>query len=303
MAIGLYPACPGVRPTGMPVPFLHGNDHRIRPWALEHETRAVGRNALSPPARPRRRAEDDAGKHRAGRRGRGRGTRVIVATPHVNATCTPRGRHPARARARGRRASAASRSSHRGPRAAPSWPITVRPASLTTELELIASGPPGRRWLLVEAPLAGIDPTFTTATDELRARGFAIVVAHPERSLIDRESGWRSLEHERAAGSAFQVNAWSVAGRYGDRVKHDAFRVLAAASTVTVASDAHGPERPPSLRLGMAALARPAIAIRFAAPARSRSGSSGTASSGARPWPPERCRPPLPPTICAKSTG
>src|SRR4051812_49012733 len=42
------------------------------------------------------------------------------------------------------------------------------------DLEAIAHGPPRRRWLLVEAPFAGLDPTFNAAADELRDRGFGV---------------------------------------------------------------------------------------------------------------------------------
>src|SRR5919201_5432051 len=49
------------------------------------------------------------------------------------------------------------------------------------ELEVLAQGPPGCRWLLVESPFAGFGPDFPAATDELRDRGFGVVVAHPER--------------------------------------------------------------------------------------------------------------------------
>ena len=118
-----------------------------------------------------------------------------------------------------------------------------------------AHGPAGKRWLLLEASLAGLDDGFTAAAEEVRDRGFAVVVAHPERSLVNFHAGWRVIESELAAGSAMQVNAWSLAGLYGDRVRINAFRLLHAAPRVAVASDAHGPERMPSLQLALDALA------------------------------------------------
>jgi protein-tyrosine phosphatase len=124
-----------------------------------------------------------------------------------------------------------------------------------TELEVVAQGPPGKRWLLLEAALSGIDEQYTLAADELRARGFAVVVAHPERSLRDLPAGWPVLEHELAAGSAMQLNAWSIAGVYGERIRSNAFRVLKAAPAVAIASDAHGPKRMPALGMGIDALA------------------------------------------------
>jgi protein-tyrosine phosphatase len=80
------------------------------------------------------------------------------------------------------------------------------------ELQLLAHGPPGRRWVLVETPFHGIGADFHAATAELRDRGFGVLVAHPERSAD------ASLD-----GSAGLVSV--------------------------IASDAHGPTRPPALGL------------------------------------------------------
>jgi protein-tyrosine phosphatase len=122
------------------------------------------------------------------------------------------------------------------------------------QLRAIAHGPPGRQWLLLEAPFAGLDAGFTAAAEELRTRGFAVVVAHPERSLVSLHAGWRVLEHELAAGSAIQLNAWSIAGVYGEQVRNHALRLLEVAPRVAVSSDAHGPERMPSLQFALTAL-------------------------------------------------
>jgi protein-tyrosine phosphatase len=72
------------------------------------------------------------------------------------------------------------------------------------ELELIAQGPPGGRWLLVETPFSGLGEDFGAATDELRDRGFGVVVAHPERAPDSDGSRWRALRHELAHGSVLQ---------------------------------------------------------------------------------------------------
>jgi protein-tyrosine phosphatase len=122
------------------------------------------------------------------------------------------------------------------------------------ELETIAHGPPGRRWLLLEAPLAGLDRAYTEAADELRTRGFAVVVAHPERALRWSDAGWETLEHELSVGSVAQVNAWSVAGLYGEMVRATALWLLRTAPRMVIASDAHGGERMPALGLALEAL-------------------------------------------------
>ncbi len=128
------------------------------------------------------------------------------------------------------------------------------------ELETIAQGPPGRQWLLLEAPLAGIDRSYTTAADELRERGFAVVVAHPERALRWSDAGWETLEHELSAGSVVQINAWSVAGLYGEMVRATALWLLRTAPRAVIASDAHGGPRMPALGLALDALAAARVA-------------------------------------------
>ena len=181
------------------------------------------------------------------------GTRTIVATPHVNGYYgLDVGTLPERT------GEIAERLRREG------VPIDVlcggelapeRVGSLSRrELDSIAQGPPGRRWLLLEAPLTGLDHIFSTAADELRGRGFAVVVAHPERALAQLESGWPVLERELRAGSAIQLNAWSLAGVNGERAREIAFQLLRAWPLVAVASDAHGPERMPSMRLAIAVL-------------------------------------------------
>lgn len=118
------------------------------------------------------------------------------------------------------------------------------------ELDSIAQGPPGARWLLVESPFSGICDDFAAATGELRDRGFATVLAHPERAsgVLDGVGLWREL----AAGALLQVNASSLLGRHGGPAR-DAGAELARRHPVALASDAHSTWKPPSLTAGVAA--------------------------------------------------
>src|SRR3954467_2079287 len=119
------------------------------------------------------------------------------------------------------------------------------------ELDSVAHGPPGGRWLLVETPFVASGEEFIAATDELRDRGFAVVVAHPERA---REAfGTSALRHELASGSVLQVNAWSLVGRHGPEAFEQAHTLLRAGNVALIASDAHGGRRQPALTLGVAA--------------------------------------------------
>lgn len=122
------------------------------------------------------------------------------------------------------------------------------------QLELIAQGPRGHRWLLLEAPFAGLDDEFKAAADELRQRGFAITLAHPERAAQSPTTK-AMLEHELVAGSALQLTAGSFAGVYGESVRAAAFQLLSATRRVVIASDAHGDTRMPALRSALDDLA------------------------------------------------
>ncbi len=123
------------------------------------------------------------------------------------------------------------------------------------ELELLAQGPSSGRWVLVEAPFEKIDDDFHAATSELRARGFSVLIAHPERSadaILDDAAG---LRRELAAGSLGQLNAQSVTGDHGFEARRAAIALAEQGLVSVVASDAHGPTRPPSLLAAQSKLA------------------------------------------------
>src|SRR4029079_321261 len=143
------------------------------------------------------------------------GTGVVTATPHVRDL--PRAGALAELPARVRQVAEALD--------AASVPLAVRTgaelahhdlgALTDDELEAIAQGPAGRRWILIEAPLFGDAEGFLDATAELRSRGFGTLIGHPERcaGLMAMPA---ALARERAAGALAQVNASSLTG-YHDR--------------------------------------------------------------------------------------
>jgi protein-tyrosine phosphatase len=120
------------------------------------------------------------------------------------------------------------------------------------ELDSIAHGPPGARWLLVETPFGGIDAEFAAATEELRDRGFATVIAHPERGAGITDGRAAALRAELSAGAVLQINASSFTGLHGGAPRDAAVR-LACDFPAAMASDAHGAWKPPSLTTGLAA--------------------------------------------------
>ncbi len=154
-----------------------------------------------------------------------------------------------------------------------------------TELELLAQGPPDRRWLLVETPFHGIGSDFHDATTELRDRGFGVLIAHPERSADASLDGAAGLRRELAAGSLAQLNALSLTGDHGEEACSAAWELIADGLVSLVASDAHGPTRPPALTLARRTLLEvglsPAAADRLVGSAPHRVLATGIASRSA----------------------
>ena len=105
------------------------------------------------------------------------GTGFVACTPHseqVDVLTVPDRVHEVRCGA-ARRSRSRSRS-RPAVRSAPARSLT------DAELEILAQGPPGRRWVLLEAPLEPhrIDE-FHAHADELEDRGYGLLIAHPER--------------------------------------------------------------------------------------------------------------------------
>jgi protein-tyrosine phosphatase len=139
------------------------------------------------------------------------------------------------------------------------------------DLEALAQGPPGRRWVLLEAPLFSGDLSgFLAAAAELRARGFGTLIGHPERChpLMEADG---ALEAERRAGARVQVNGSSLTGRHGALTRERGIALLCTGLADLIASDAHRPARPPVMSAAVdalvaAGLPRP-VAERFASAA------------------------------------
>lgn len=123
------------------------------------------------------------------------------------------------------------------------------------ELDAIAQGPPGARWVLLEAPLFGRDlDGFLAATAEVRARGFGTLIGHPERCAVLMETDG-AVAAERRAGARLQVNGSSLTGRHGGEARAWGIELLRSGSADVIASDAHRPPRPPVLSAALDALA------------------------------------------------
>jgi protein-tyrosine phosphatase len=123
------------------------------------------------------------------------------------------------------------------------------------ELDAIAQGPPGARWVLLEAPLFGGDVDgFLAATAEVRARGFGTLIGHPERCAPLMQSDG-AVAAERRAGARLQVNGSSLTGLHGADARAWGIELLRSGGADVIASDAHRPARPPVLSAALDALA------------------------------------------------
>ncbi len=125
------------------------------------------------------------------------------------------------------------------------------------DLELIAHGPPGARWLLYEVPFHGTDEDFVAGAGELRARGFGLLLAHPERSrgMVDG-GGLAVIERLVADGAAVAANTGPLLGREGTERRRAAEQLLNRCVPTVLATDAHAPSRPYTLAMGAEAVER-----------------------------------------------
>jgi protein-tyrosine phosphatase len=129
------------------------------------------------------------------------------------------------------------------------------------ELEAFAQGPPGRRWVLLEAPLFGGDVDgFLAVTAEVRARGFGTLIGHPERCA---PLMWTrgAVAAERRAGARLQVNGSSLTGLHGADAARWGAELLRTGQADVIASDAHRPSRGPVLSAALAALAQAGVRV------------------------------------------
>jgi len=108
------------------------------------------------------------------------------------------------------------------------------------ELDVIAHGPVGARWVLLEVPFAGVDAAFLAACHHIRTLGFGLLVAHPERAVGFAGGGLAMLRGELEAGALLQVNACSLLGHHGDEPRRTAERLISGGLAYVVASDGHG---------------------------------------------------------------
>jgi protein-tyrosine phosphatase len=108
------------------------------------------------------------------------------------------------------------------------------------DLDLLAHGPRGARWVLFEVPFAGIDAEWLAACRHIRESGFGLLIAHPERAAGFLTGGRELLRPELGAGALLQVNVCSLLGLHGPEAREGAVRLVRDGDAYVLASDGHG---------------------------------------------------------------
>jgi protein-tyrosine phosphatase len=110
--------------------------------------------------------------------------------------------------------------------------------------------------LLLESPLEPvIGPDFERCVEELLARGYRVLLAHPERAPGFREDPGR-LRTLVSRGALCSITAASLSGGFGSAARWFALELLRDGLVHSIDSDAHHARmRPPGLRNGLTAAA------------------------------------------------
>ena len=124
----------------------------------------------------------------------------------------------------------------------------------------------GGPYVLLEAPLGPFSADeFGALVADLQARGFRVLIAHPERAPLFQRAPER-LAALVDDGALAQVTAGALLGEFGSPVRRFAVALLRDGLAHVVASDGHGPHRPPGVRGAFAAVERELPGARRLAP-------------------------------------
>lgn len=113
-------------------------------------------------------------------------------------------------------------------------------------LRAVALG--GGPYVLFECPFSPVGAGMEMMVADLQQRGFAVLLAHPERSpSFQRDLGLLTRLVER--GALAQITTGSLAGGFGETVRGAALEMLQQGLVHVLASDTHDPvRRGPDLR-------------------------------------------------------
>jgi protein-tyrosine phosphatase len=177
------------------------------------------------------------------------GTRILVATPHVNRRFANDASSIATAVAE---LNARLADEQIGVEVRPGAEIAIsRAVELAPEeLERLRLG--DGQWLLLEPPFTPQASGLDILLADMLRRGHRIVLAHPERCPAFQRDP-QLLRSLVGQGVLMSITAGSLVGRFGGDVQRFAFSLVAEGIVHNVASDAHDREgRPPSIAAELA---------------------------------------------------
>ena len=173
------------------------------------------------------------------------GTKVLVATPHVNRRYANRapGIQALVADLNGR-----IRNEGLELEVRPGAELALRSVAGLDPAELMRLRLGGGPWLLVEPPTAPVEEDVRALVMGLVEEGHRVLLAHPERCpAFQRDPGL--LATLVGEGVLASVTAASLRGHFGEEVARFALELLRSELIHNVASDAHHHERrPPTMR-------------------------------------------------------
>jgi protein-tyrosine phosphatase len=120
------------------------------------------------------------------------------------------------------------------------------------QLDLVAQGPEGARWLLLECPFAGLEDDFEAAAERLWGLDYGLLLAHPERAAGGHERLPGLLER----GALLQVNVSSLLGNHGPEAQDMAVDLVRNGRAYCLASDGHPGTREHTQQVGFDLLIR-----------------------------------------------
>jgi protein-tyrosine phosphatase len=168
------------------------------------------------------------------------GTTTIICTPHFD---PEKPLSPAEVTERVRELGAAFREAEIGVELMPGAEIALHPelAQMAKEGLLPTLGGLGKH-LLIELPFFGEANYAGQVFFQLQLAGFAPIISHPERSIM---AAWKPdlIEGMKSRGVLLQVNASSLRGGEGRRVRNVGLRLVRQGLATLVASDSHETRR------------------------------------------------------------
>jgi len=105
----------------------------------------------------------------------------------------------------------------------------------------------GSRYFLFEPPHHMIPVRFLETIFDALASGFVPVITHPERLTWLSEEYYDWFTDASRQGAWLQVTSGALTGRFGDRARYWAERMLDDGIVHVLATDAHTPDRRPPL--------------------------------------------------------